>query len=230
VLSDYHFCPTALTKRNLLKEGIDAGKIFVVGNTILDTLRIITSSSRLKLNIPSLKYKDLSKRIILITLHRRESWGEKTKTICYALKELAKIFKNDLFMFPIHPNPKIRNIIEKIFKDIDNFIILPALDYKNFILLMKSSYVVLTDSGGIQEEAPSLNKPVLILRDKTERPEIIKIGAGKIISTNYQKIINETEVILSSSLLYKKMIHKKNPYGDGFAAKKIVRILKKIIC
>jgi UDP-N-acetylglucosamine 2-epimerase (non-hydrolysing)/UDP-GlcNAc:undecaprenyl-phosphate GlcNAc-1-phosphate transferase len=226
VLSDYHFCPTKKNKENLLKEGINSKSIFVVGNTVLDALRIIVTCNEFKPDTPSLEKIDFSKRIILITLHRRENW-QKMPQICSALKKLAKYFVDDLFIFPAHPNPYIRKIVKINFSKIKNFIITSPLNYKNFILLMKNSYLIITDSGGIQEEAPSLNKPVLVLRDKTERPEIIKIGAAKLIGTDKKNIFYRIKRVLENEGLYKKMINKRNPYGDGFASERIINVLEK---
>lgn len=226
VLTDYHFCPTQEAKLNLLREGISSSRTFVVGNTVLDALRIIISRKELKFDSPYIKKEYLSRRIVLVTIHRRESWDEKLLDICSALKELAIIFKEDLFILPAHPNPLVKKTVSRILRNLSNFIIIPALDYKNFILLMKHSYLILTDSGGIQEEAPSLKKPVLVLRDKTERPELVKMGAGKIIGTSRKTIVEKVKQLLTEESIYKKMINKKNPFGDGFASKRTIRILR----
>ena len=231
VLSDYHFPPTETSKNNLINEGIDSKNIFVTGNTVIDALLMTVSilkSSKVQ------KFKefagvDFNKKIILVTGHRRESFGEGFENICMALKKIAYTNKDLIIVYPVHLNPNVRKPVNRILDRVLNVKLIEPLDYKPFVYLMNKSYLILTDSGGIQEEAPSLGKPVLVMRDTTERPEGIKAGTVRLVGTSENKIVRETLRLLYKEKEYKKMCRAHNPYGDGKASERIVSILRKNI-
>jgi len=228
VMTDFHFCPTVQARTNLRNEGVAAKSLFVVGNTVLDALRLISSKKKRFSYGPLQKFCG-GKEVILVTLHRRETWGKHLEMICRTLKRLAADFDDYRFVFPVHPNPKVNKTVRRLLGKDKRFFICPALTYPDFVLLMNRSYLVLTDSGGVQEEAPSLNKPVVVLRDVTERPEIIKSGAAVLAGTDPEKIARITRKLLSLPQAYRLMTGKKNPYGDGHASQKIVSIIKKAL-
>lgn len=227
-LADYHFAPTIKNKANLEEEGI-IDNVWIVGNTVIDALLLglqrITDESIIKqLEKTNIDY---SKRIILVTGHRRESFGEPFLNICKALKQIAE--SNDVeIVYPVHLNPNVRQPVNDILSGISNVHLIEPLDYPDMIKLMNQSYLVLTDSGGIQEEAPSLGKPVLVMRDVTERVEGIEAGTALLVGTDKDKIIENIKLLLNDANAYKKMAEKINPYGDGTTAAKIVDILKNI--
>lgn len=235
VLAEYHFAPTKTARKNLLLEGIREDRIFVTGNTVIDALfyvvglikqGIIKINTKLKETIEAHSYSPL----ILITAHRRESFGTGLKNICLAIKDLSKIYPEYLFIYPVHLNPNVKKATEKHLKDIQNVLLIEPLDYFSFVFLMDKSYLILTDSGGIQEEAPSLGKPTLVLREKTERPEGIEAGVAKIVGVNRDTIVTEARKLLEDKCVYQNMSEKINPYGDGRSANRIVDlILSKII-
>ncbi len=226
VIADYHFAPTEKNKNNLLKEGINEN-IFVVGNTVIDALflgmKIIESQG-------DEKYKtrfsdvDFSKKIILVTGHRRESFGKPFENICNALKQIATEYDVEI-IYPVHLNPNVQKPVNEILAGIDNIHLLEPLEYPSLLWLMNKSYLVLTDSGGIQEEAPSLGKPVLVMRDVTEREEGIEAQTAKLVGTNSQEIVKETKILLDNHTVYSEMARKNNPYGDGTTSKQIAEIL-----
>jgi len=225
-VADFHFAPTKTAFHNLVKENIDKNKIFVTGNTAVDAL-VMTTGEKYKLNIKGLQRVDFKKRIILVTAHRRESFGEPLKNICLALKEIVNL-KNDVeIIYPVHPNPNVRKTVEKTIGGVKRIHLIEPVEYELFVHLMKKCYFVLTDSGGIQEEAPSLGKPVLVMREKTERPEGIKAGCSKLVGVDKNNIVKNALALLENKKLYKKMAKSRNPYGDGKAAKRIVSVLKK---
>jgi UDP-N-acetylglucosamine 2-epimerase (non-hydrolysing) len=232
-ITDLHFAPTATSRENLLREGIEDNKIFVTGNTVIDSLFMALSYlDTLDGNILGLpKFLNTisaEKRIVLITGHRRENFGEGIRNILRAIRELADLWPEVDFIYPIHPNPQVENAVKDIFPEtrqrldpFTNIHFIEPLAYLPFVALMRRSYLILTDSGGIQEEAPSLGKPVLVTRDTTERPEAIEAGTVQLIGTEKTKIVFAVSQLLTNSSLYMKMANKKNPYGDGHAAKRI---------
>jgi UDP-N-acetylglucosamine 2-epimerase (non-hydrolysing) len=229
-LADIHFAPTKLAKENLIKEGIEESRIFVTGNTVIDALFIaLNKMKNMKIRIEGLN-KDLysnddDNRIILITGHRRENFGQGFKNICEAIKELSYEFQNYNFVYPVHLNPNVRRPVYEILSNCRNIHLIKPLDYLPFIMLMNKSNLILTDSGGVQEEAPSLGKPVLVMRENTERPEGVDAGTVKLVGTGKDKIVNETKRLLLDENEYSKMANAVNPYGDGTAAKKIIKFL-----
>jgi UDP-N-acetylglucosamine 2-epimerase (non-hydrolysing) len=228
-IADYHFAPTKKAQDNLIKESIPAKNIFVVGNTVIDAL--LMSMDIIKRDEKDFydyfKFIDYSKKIILVTGHRRESFGKPFENICYALKELAR--EHVEIVYPVHLNPNVRGHVYPLLSGIKNIHLIDPLDYPYLIWLMNRSYLILTDSGGIQEEAPTLGKPVLVLRDVTERTEGIKAGTGILVGTNKKKIIDSTRMLLSNTVAYRKMAQRRNPYGDGKASLRIRDIVKKLM-
>jgi UDP-N-acetylglucosamine 2-epimerase (non-hydrolysing) len=227
-VADYHFAPTKKAKDNLIKENIPAKNIFVVGNTVIDALLmgmdIIKKDERSFYDY--FKFIDYSKKILLVTGHRRESFGKPFENICHALKEIAK--EHVEIVYPVHLNPNVRRHVYPILSGIKNIHLIDPLEYPYLIWLMNKSYLVLTDSGGIQEEAPSLGKPVLVLRDVTERTEGIEAGTGILVGTNKKKIVDSTRTLLFNHSEYNKMAQRRNPYGDGKSSSRIRDILKRL--
>lgn len=234
VLANYHFAPTDTSRNNLLKENKDKNSISVTGNTVIDALLFvldkINKDENLKNNIHesiSAKYpiKD-DKKIILVTGHRRENFGAGFLNICEALKKIA-IDNTDVdIVYPVHLNPNVQKPVTKILSKSKNIYLIEPLSYECFIYMMNKSYFIISDSGGVQEEAPSLGKPVLVMRDSTERPEAVKAGTVKIVGTNTEAIVNESQKLLDNKNDYKKMSRAHNPYGDGSASKRIVNFFK----
>ncbi len=227
-LADYHFAPTQTAKKNLLLENIPQDRIIVTGNTVIDSLH--WSVEKLKNytdnEIDFLKnLLDFSKKIILITGHRRENFGQGFINITQALLTLAKKHPEVEFIYPVHLNPNVKKPVYEILGNRFNIHLIEPLGYPAFVWLMNRSYMIITDSGGIQEEAPSLGKPVLVMRNTTERPEAVKAGTVKLVGTDPEKIINYTEEILSGQTLYQKMKRAHNPYGDGKASGRIKNFL-----
>lgn len=227
--ADLHFAPTEKAKINLLKENVPEAQIVVTRNTIIDALQWIIKQP---FDVEKSPLRDIpwDERIILVTAHRRENFGKPIREICGALKEVAENFEGVHLVYPVHMNPHIHGPVYELLDGGDNNItLLPPLDYQTLIYLMSRSYLVLTDSGGIQEEAPSFGKPVLVLRNKTERPEGIEAGIAKLVGTDHQRIVEEIEKVLNEDDAYKSMACSVNPYGDGHAAERIVRALLKFI-
>lgn len=230
VLSDLNFCPTLLNEANLIAEGVTNDKIYITGNTVIDALRIVShridndSSISSKLE-KQFRFLDESKKTILVTCHRRENFGDGMKDICSALRDIVGGRSDLQIVFPVHMNPNIKNIVHNFLADIENIYLVEPLDYLPFVYLMKISYIILTDSGGIQEEAPAIGKPVLVMRDLTERQEALDAGTIKIIGNSSQGIVESVNQLMNDSVLYSKMANSKNPYGDGSASKKIINIL-----
>ena len=235
-LATYHFAPTILSKNNLMLENVSTEAIIVTGNTVIDALhsvlmKIDTDTTVENSVLQSLELAGFSsermksaRRIILITGHRRENFGQGFNNICKAIKALSETFTEVDFVYPMHLNPNVRNAVNEVFegKKYDNVFLIEPLDYLPFIYLMNKSYFLLTDSGGIQEEAPGLGKPVLVMRDTTERPEAVIAGTVKLVGTDEQKIINFVSDLLLNDDVYQKMAQANNPYGDGHASKRIV--------
>lgn len=225
-IADLHFAPTASAAENLRREGIDKDKVFVTGNTVIDALRE-TVKNKLPHDNPLLDSLDLkTHRLVLATAHRRENWETPLKEICQALLMLVDRFSDIVVVFSVHKNPKARDIIEKMLSGQERIHLIEPLEYGPFCRLMSESYIILTDSGGIQEEAPSLGKPVLVLREVTERPEGIEAGTVRLVGVSAEKIAKAASRLLSDRREYDKMARAINPYGDGQASKKIVDILK----
>jgi UDP-N-acetylglucosamine 2-epimerase (non-hydrolysing) len=227
VLADLHFAPTAQSCKNLLSEGVKREDIFICGNTVIDSLFLMIKKNHI-FTEPLLRDKKIfEKKIILVTVHRRENWGEPLKNICQALIKLLDEHSDLFVIIPLHKNPEIRKTVNHILKDRRDILLLDTLDYGDMINLMSKIYIILTDSGGIQEEAPSLGKPIFVLRDETERPEAVEAGVVKLIGTNKERIVSEVNIILTNKDKYMEMAKRINPYGDGKASK---RIIKKILC
>ena len=230
-LADYHFAPTEKAKQNLEKEGIE-NNIWIVGNTVIDALflglDIIKQYGEEKF-YNYFSFVDFSKRIILVTGHRRESFGKPFENICYALKEIANNFEDVEIIYPVHLNPNVREPVNRILKYQKNIHLIEPLPYSYLIWLMNKSYLVLTDSGGIQEEAPGLGKPVLVMRNVTERIEGIEAGTAKLVGTEKEKIISNLSILLENEEEYDKMAKAINPYGDGRSSQKIKKIMSKYL-
>ncbi len=228
-LADIHFAPTKQAQNNLLSEGIHSEKICVTGNTAIDAL-LFTLKNTNGCEHFLFKKLDSGKKTLLVTAHRRENFGEPLKEICDALKELVKRNHDLEIVFPVHYNPNVRKIVNSTLSNLERTHLIDPVDYETLVCFLDKSHLVLTDSGGIQEEAPSLGKPVLILRDTTERPEGVEAGCAKLVGTNKSRIVEETMLLLASHEAYEKMATPKNPYGDGKAAKRIADfIFKKFI-
>ena len=234
VLTDYHFSPTETSKQNLLNEGVNKSKIIVTGNTVIDALwfvvKRIKSDESLRLKIENKIFQSgfhgLNSKFILVTGHRRENFGQGFVNICEALKVLAINNPDINILYPVHLNPNVRKPVNELLSSVSNIKLVEPFQYEEFIYLMSKSYLILTDSGGIQEEAPSLGKPVLVMRDTTERPEAVEAGTVKLVGSNQDNIVKEVQKLLNNNSEYQNMSKAHNPYGDGNASKKIINILK----
>ena len=241
-IATFHFAPTPLSRENLLRENVSADKITVTGNTVIDALYWVVDKIRNNSRLDSKLVEILKKagydtgrlsggkRLVLITGHRRENFGEGFINMCTAIKDLSRKYPDTDFVYPMHLNPNVRKPIHQVFGDNlgipGNMFFIEPLEYLSFVYLMEHSYMVLTDSGGIQEEAPGLGKPVLVMRDTTERPEAVEAGTVKLVGTDYHKILSETSELLDSPSAYEKMSKAVNPYGDGKACERIVTFLE----
>lgn len=241
-IAEYDFAPTPLSRRNLEQEGVRPEKISVTGNTVIDALYMVVDKikndaalrARLEDELRSAGYDvarlGAGRRLVLITGHRRENFGEGFISMCRAIKTLTEKYPDTDFVYPMHLNPNVRRPIHEVFGDnltgLGNMFFIEPLEYLSFVFLMERSFIVLTDSGGIQEEAPGLGKPVLVMRDTTERPEAVDAGTVKLVGTDYGRIVGETSRLLDDSAAYNAMSHAVNPYGDGLACKRIVGALK----
>ena len=234
VLTDYHFSPTDTSKKNLLNEGVNNESIFVTGNTVIDALQLVVNRVknneilRLKIENTIIQsgFQELNSKFILVTGHRRENFGQGFLNICEALKVLAKNNPDIYILYPVHLNPNVRRTVNELLANVNNIKLVEPFQYEEFIYLMSKSYLILTDSGGIQEEAPSLGKPVLVMRDKTERPEAVEAGIVRLVGSDRDNIIKEVQDLIDDSDEYQKMSKAHNPYGDGNASKNIVKILR----
>lgn len=240
-IATYHFAPTALSRENLLKESVSEDKIIVTGNTVIDALYWVVSkiksdeklNSELAEQLQKSGYDtsrlDNGKKLVLITGHRRENFGEGFIHMCTAIKDLTQQYPDVDFVYPMHLNPNVRKPIHEVFGEdlshLGNMFFIEPLEYLSFVYLMEKSTIVLTDSGGIQEEAPGLGKPVLVMRDTTERPEALSAGTVKLVGTDYDKIFHEVSMLLCNSNAYEQMSKAVNPYGDGCACSRIVNFL-----
>lgn len=218
-LSDMYFAPTEISKDNLLKENIDKSKIYITGNTAIDAMSTTVDENYTH---PELDWINAGERMILLTAHRRENLGEPMRHIFRAIKRVVDEFSDVKVIYPIHMNPKVREVANEVFGDADRVKLIEPLEVFDFHNFQNKSYIILTDSGGIQEEAPSLGKPVLVLRDTTERPEGIKAGTLKLVGTDEDVIYEETKKLLLDKKEYEKMSKASNPYGDGHASERIV--------
>ena len=233
-LSKYHFAPTPLNRDNLLKENVDPENITVTGNTVIDALmmvaaRLESDSARRDRVVENIQRAGLGReilesanKIVLITGHRRESFGAGFVNICEAIRDLAGKHNNVEMVYPVHLNPNVREPVEKILSGIDNVHLIEPVSYEEFIYLMNKAYLLLTDSGGVQEEAPALGKPVLVMRENTERPEAVEAGTAMLVGTDRGEIIARTDELLGDAGAYRRMATATNPYGDGTAAEQIV--------
>jgi UDP-N-acetylglucosamine 2-epimerase (non-hydrolysing) len=235
VLANYHFAPTTTSQNNLLKENKDANSVVVTGNTVIDALFLaldkIKNNKELKKQIisqlASLNYEiKEDKKIILVTGHRRENHGQGFIDICEALKEIALKNPTIDIVYPVHLNPNIQKPVHEILSNIENIYLIEPLQYEQFIYMMDKSYFIITDSGGVQEEAPSLGKPVLVMRDTTERPEALEAGTVILVGTNTKKIVDEAMELINNQIAYEKMSKAHNPYGYGKACQIIIKFLK----
>ncbi|MFZ3135805.1 MAG: UDP-N-acetylglucosamine 2-epimerase (non-hydrolyzing) [Thermodesulfovibrionales bacterium] len=232
-LADLYFVHTKQAKENLLREGVDKRKIFLTGNTVIDALQIIVKKQNNKKIQKEIEQRFFlnygisfdNKKLILVTGHRRESFGRDFENICKGLKKIALSNQDIQIIYPVHLNPNVQNPVRKILSGMSNVHLIEPLDYFTFVWLMNRAYLILTDSGGIQEEAPSLGKPVLVMRKKTERTEGIEAGTAKLVGTDSEKIYSEVKELLENIRLYQKMSKAVNPYGDGKAAERIVERL-----
>lgn len=237
-IASYNFSPTTLSRQNLLDEGVVADRIFVTGNTVIDALHMVVNKIKCDNGLSQILEKQIfahgydmgrisqDRRMVLITGHRRENFGEGFIHICKAIQTLSQRFPNVDFVYPMHLNPNVRKPIHEVFGEqldgLGNMFFIEPLEYVEFVYLMERSSIVLTDSGGIQEEAPGLGKPVLVMRDTTERPEALEAGTVKLVGTDYNKIVNEVSMLLEDDDAYEKMSKAVNPYGDGMACGRIV--------
>ncbi|PDP77248.1 non-hydrolyzing UDP-N-acetylglucosamine 2-epimerase [Porphyromonas gingivalis] len=241
-MATYHFAPTELSRDNLLAEGIATDRIFITGNTVIDALQQVVTRVKSNADLRNEVSRKLlqfgydvnrleaGRRLVLITGHRRENFGEGFLNICRAIQTLSKRFPEVDFVYPMHLNPNVRKPIREIFGDnlggLDNLFFIEPLEYLQFVTLMDRSSIVLTDSGGIQEEAPGLGKPVLVMRDTTERPEAVKAGTVKLVGTDYNQIVDNVEKLLTDNAAYAEMSRANNPYGDGKACSYIADALR----
>ena len=241
-IAQYNFAPTPLSRGNLLAEGVDENKIIVTGNTVIDALYWVVNkiktdeglSGELASELMKAGYDtsrvDNGKKLVLITGHRRENFGDGFISMCRAIKALTEKYPGVDFVYPMHLNPNVRKPIHEVFGEnlegLGNMFFIEPLEYLSFVYLMEKSNIVLTDSGGIQEEAPGLGKPVLVMRDTTERPEALEAGTVKLVGTDYDMILNEVSALLDNADLYDKMSKAVNPYGDGKACERIVNRMK----
>jgi UDP-N-acetylglucosamine 2-epimerase (non-hydrolysing) len=220
-LARWHFAPTEGSRQNLLKEGVADSDIIVTGNTVIDAL-LMTAAKDIPLDLPL----DPAKRLVLVTSHRRENFGEPFRNICRALQTLATRNPDVQFLYPVHPNPNVKDVAHEFLSSLSNFILCEPLDYAPFIAAMKRAHIILTDSGGVQEEAPALGKPVLVLRDETERPEAVDQGVVKLVGPHHDRIVDEAQRLLDDESAYRAMARGVSPYGDGHAAERIVKTLR----
>lgn len=232
-IARYHFAPTESNRKNLLSENIEDNKIFITGNTVIDALFFVKDKlekdeqmkKTLGQAVQENGYRLTERKMVLVTGHRRENFGDGFERICLALKRLAEERPQIDIVYPVHLNPNVQRPVQKILKNVPNVFLLPPLDYLPFVFLMLNSFMILTDSGGIQEEAPSLGKPVLVMRDTTERPEAVTTGNVEMVGTDADKIVSAAGRLMDDSAAYQKMAEAKNPYGDGDASRKIADIL-----
>ncbi len=231
-LAALHFAPTNESRINLLREGVRADSIYVTGNTVIDallsvSLRIDNDKALQSALAAQLPFLDPTRRLVLVTGHRRENFGGGFESICHALNDIARE-PGVQVVYPVHLNPQVQNPVRRILGNAAHVHLIKPLDYLPFIYLMKCSHLILTDSGGIQEEAPSLGKPVLVMRDTTERPEAVAAGTVRLVGTDRHRIVNETLTLLNDEVAYQRMAFAHNPYGDGSACQRILKIFEEL--
>lgn len=243
-IATYHFAPTPLSKQNLLMENVAEDRITVTGNTVIDALYMVVDKIKQDKELDAMLERSLrdagydvarlkdGKALVLITGHRRENFGDGFISMCRAIKALTEKYPEVDFVYPMHLNPNVRRPIHEVFGEdlsgLTNMFFIEPLEYLSFVYLMEKSTLVLTDSGGIQEEAPGLGKPVLVMRDTTERPEALEAGTVKLVGTDYDRIVSEVSALLDDSAYYDRMSKAVNPYGDGLACKRIVDVLRSV--
>lgn len=234
VLANYHFAPTVQSQENLLKEGKNQNDIYVTGNTVIDALMYVLHriesqpelKEKIKKKISSQYLLDHNRKVILVTGHRRENFGQGFINICEGLKQIALNNPNVDIVYPVHLNPNVQKPVNQILSDIENVYLIDPLQYEEFIYLMSQAYFIITDSGGIQEEAPSLGKPVLVMRDTTERPEAVAAGTVKLVGCDKETLVREAEKLLHDHSEYEIMSRAHNPYGDGKACERVVQLMQ----
>lgn len=224
-IAEFHFAPTEVNVNNLLKEGINKDKIFKVGNTVIDSLYWVKENKKLDLENIRSKYNLKDKKYILMTMHRRENWGEPMKNALKGVRKYLEENKDFYLVFPMHLNPIVRKIIKEELKGLERKILIEPLEYLEFISIMDGAHFIMTDSGGVQEEAPSLGKPTLVLRDTTERPEAVEAGTAKLVGTSALEVYKNMKLL--EGTLFKKMSKANNPYGDGTTSLKIKEIIQR---
>ena len=232
-LSALHFAPTKRSRLNLLQEGVKPGLIHVTGNTVIDALLAMTHKINTKPGLQQafeqqFPFLTPDRKMILVTGHRRENFGQGFERICQALANIARCYPEVDIVYPVHLNPSVQQPVKSLLAGIENIFLIAPVDYLPFVYLMKSSDLILTDSGGIQEEAPSLGKPVLVMRDNTERPEALDAGCVQLVGTDVEKIVKNVARLLTDDALYQRMSHAENPYGDGKSASRIVEIISQV--
>ena len=232
VITKYHFAPTESSKQNLINEGIPEDDITITGNTVIDALywvkeKLENDKQLSREMCTKFKYLHPEKKLILVTGHRRESFGGGLERICEALRQIALLYPNVQILYPVHLNPNVQKTVRKCLSNLSNVFLIEPQQYLPFCYLMNRATIILTDSGGIQEEAPSLGKPVLVMRETTERPEAITAGTVRLVGTDTDLIISQLKMLLSSAVEYQKMSKAHNPYGDGFASKRVLEFLAK---
>jgi UDP-N-acetylglucosamine 2-epimerase (non-hydrolysing) len=232
-LTKFHFAPTEKARTNLQKEQVPDNNIYVTGNTVIDALLSVIDKARetnypddLLSQLPFIEEESKYSRIILVTGHRRENFGKGFEEICQALYDIAKNNSEVQIIYPVHLNPNVRKPVERIISNINNIHLIDPMGYLSFVKLMDACYLILTDSGGIQEEAPSLGKPVLVMRDTTERPEAVEAGTVKLVGSDKKKIVEAVNNLLNDDVKYKEMARAHNPYGDGHASERICKVLE----
>ncbi len=228
VLTDIHFAPTRSAVQALIREGVQRRDIVMTGNTVIDALLDMAGRSRAS-SVKGLPRIAHEKRIVLVTAHRRESWGPKMESVCRAIRTIVEKAPAVEVVFPVHLNPVVQETVRPLLGGVPGIHLIEPQDYEGFVHLMKKAYLIITDSGGIQEEAPSLGKPVLVIREVTERPEAVQAGTARLVGTSERKIVGAALSILGSPAVYRSMVKRKNPYGDGHASERIVEaILRRI--
>ena len=231
VLADIHFAPTALSRQNLLNEGVSPDRVLVTGNTVVDALHTLLE---VPCSFEGTPVEDLplhdGSRLLLVTSHRRESWGEELENICLALRDIVERHPDVRVVYPVHLNPNVRGTVLGLLDGMDRIHLTEPLDYLTFVNLLRRSDFILTDSGGVQEEAPTLHKPLLLLRAVTERPEAFALGLARIVGTRREDIVREAESLLSNPLAYRRMADAQNPYGDGQASDRIALAVTRWLC
>lgn len=231
VITDIHFAPTDRAAENLRREGVSDTKIVVTGNTVIDALFLVTEKIEKTPELSrqlaeQLSFLDASKRLVLVTGHRRESFGGGFERICQSLRRIAEGHPDVQIVYPVHLNPNVQEPVRRHLSSVDNIVLIEPIDYLPFVYLMMQSHIILTDSGGIQEEAPSLGKPVLVMRDTTERPEAVEAGTVRLVGTDVERICGEAERLLTDPAAYREMSLAHNPYGDGHACGRILEALR----